>query len=318
MTCLSKKCATNSCKNSRRSTVKTSHSCSKLLRQRIKQSEQVCHRQLQERQKKHGEDISKLQQATQATQQTVREYVLEGGKELNLENCHLGPLQLDALGYILPKTDITSLILNYCGLTMKAAGNVLTSIGHLSQLTQLRLFGNNDLHGPVVMTAFSDSFLKLTKLEELSMGRCQLDDKDVSQLSSAMPELQQNCISDVGALNVTQIAVTLPCLKELWLCSNWLTEEGMEGVRQVARHTPRLWLVGLDMQRLPEHEARHPDDVVFWEHIVNQLQLAVSRVRRRYILMRDSRWDDDVAGLETWLEKTREELRQAHLRQSQQ
>ncbi|KAI0220940.1 hypothetical protein LSAT2_027606 [Lamellibrachia satsuma] len=150
----------------------------------------------------------------------VSDYVLNGKHELDLGGQHISPSELHALAYVLPETGITSLNLAKCGLSGKEAEHLFEVLGRMQQLTKLCLHGNEDLHGPTLTTALCKSLMKLTNLDELDLGACQMTDEDADTLAKTLPVLrklevlilQANLLSDRGALKVTKVVVTLPRL----------------------------------------------------------------------------------------------------------
>ncbi|KAI0216165.1 hypothetical protein LSAT2_031803 [Lamellibrachia satsuma] len=189
-----------------------------------------------------------------------------------------------------------------------------------------RLDENPDLHDTAVMTALNFSLKKLTKLELLHMSGCKLNDDDIIALSEALPSLKQleelmfhcNSIGDSGSKRLAEVAVALPCFRQLWLWGNCLTEQGVENVRQVERVESdtrgplrSVWLVWLDWQRLPEQELNPSNPVVFWEHRETQQHSALNRLLRRDKKEQDKCWDTDVKYLKGALQKSRTSTRRS-------
>ncbi|KAI0220892.1 hypothetical protein LSAT2_027649, partial [Lamellibrachia satsuma] len=179
----------------------------------------------------------------------VSDYALKGGKELDLESQHISPTEVQALAFVLPEMGIEHLNFRECGITGREAEHLIYATSQLHQLKYLRL-DRNPL-GPAGMTALVDCMAKLTNLELLGLAVCRLTDDDVSRLPTALPMLSKlkrlwlshNNIGDVGALEITEVAVTLPDLELLGLNNNWVTVDGITSVRQAARAAPGVWLV---------------------------------------------------------------------------
>ncbi|KAI0234075.1 hypothetical protein LSAT2_015724 [Lamellibrachia satsuma] len=159
-----------------------------------------------------------------------------------------------------------------------------------------RLGDNPDLHGPM-MSVVSDSLVNSAQLEILKLSWCDLEDSDVITLTAALSslgclrvlQLAANSISDDGALRVAQTFVNLPRLEILGLYDNWLTEAGVKGVRRAAASTPDVWLAMLDVQRPPGQKLGHPDDVVFSQQQLDELQEGLSQPQGRPLATM-SRW----------------------------